>query len=168
MSEPYEEIINGERLLRLPPRLRHEQILDRLHARVAACVASLTTTRLLANRTAVAVTPSTTLRPDLALLTAATGKLWLAAEVISSEDHHADTVEKKTIYEELRLPRVWMVDPRYDNVEVYHGTQYGLTLKRVLAVRELLTEALLPGFQLGVHELFAGPADGRDPARYDF
>ena len=54
-------------------------------------------------------------------------------------------MEKKTIYEELRLPRVWMVDPRYDNVEVYHGTQYGLTLKRVLAVRELLTEALLPG-----------------------
>ena len=43
-----------------------------------------------------------------------------------------------------------MVDPRYDNVEVYHGTQYGLTLKRVLAVRELLTESLhadsfLPG-----------------------
>jgi Uma2 family endonuclease len=135
---------------------------------VGACIASLTTTKLLPARTAVAVNSGTTLRPDLALITAATDKLWLAAEVISSDDHHADTVEKKTIYEELRLPRLWMVDPRYDNVEVYHGTQYGLTLKRVLAVRELLTEALLPGFQLGVHELFAGPADGRETGRYDF
>lgn len=168
MSGPYEEIINGERMLRLPPRLRHEEILERLHGRVGACLASLTTAKLLPARAAVAVTPSTTLRPDLALLTAATDKLWLAAEVISSDDHHADTVEKKTIYEELRLPRLWMVDPRYDNVEVYHGTQYGLTLKRVLAVRDLLTEALLPGFQLGLHELFAGPMDGRDPGRYDF
>ena len=168
MLEPYEEIINGERMLRLPPRARHEEILVRLHQRVAACVASVTTSKLLAARSAVVVNPSTTLRPDLALLTAATDKLWLAAEVISSDDHHADTVEKKTIYEELRLPRLWMVDPRYDNVEVYHGTQYGLTLKRVLAVRDLLTEALLPGFQLGVHELFAGPVDGREAARYDF
>ena len=51
-----------------------------------------------------------------------------------------------------------MIDPRYDNVEVYHGTQYGLALKRVLAGRELLTEALLPGFQMPLHELFAGNA----------
>jgi hypothetical protein len=52
-------------------------------------------------------------------------------------------------------------------VEVYHGTQYGLALKRVLAGRELLTEALLPGFQMPLHELFAGNATG-GPGKYDF
>ena len=167
MTDPYEEIVCGERLLRLPPRPRHEEILARLHQRVSASVASLATTRLLERRTAIEVQSDTLLRPDLALVTTANDKLWLVAEVISSDDHHADTVEKKSVYEELKLPRLWMVDPRYDNVEVYHGTPYGLTLKQVLAGRETLTEALLPGFQFALHELFAGSPTG-EPGKYDF
>ena len=167
MSDPYEEIVNGERLLRFPPRPRHEQILGRLRQRVGECLASLATARMLNVRDVVEVTPKTLLRPDLALVAAANNKLWLVAEVISSDDHHADTVEKKAIYEEMRLPRLWMVDPRYDNVEIYHGTQFGLALKRVLDGRELLTEALLPGFQMPLHELFAGSATG-EPGKYDF
>jgi len=167
MSEPYEEFVNGERLLRLPPRPRHEEILRRLRHRVSGSLASLVSTRLLAPRTAVQVALRTLLRPDLALVTAATDKLWLVAEIVSSDDHHADTVDKKGIYEELHLPRLWMVDPRYDNVEIYHGTPHGLTLKHVLAGRELLLEALLPGFQFPVHELFAAD-EKTDPERFDF
>jgi Uma2 family endonuclease len=173
MSDPYEEIINGETVLRLPPRPRHEEILGRLHRRMAATVGHLTTTRLLSARTRIEIGTGIgtgnqqSLRPDLALVTAASDKLWLVAEIISSDDHHADTVDKKGVYEELKLPRLWMIDPRYDNIEVYHGTPYGITLKKVLAGRELLTEALLPGFQLGVHELFAGNPSG-DPGKFDF
>jgi len=167
MSDPYEEIVNGERLLRLPPRPRHEAILGRLHQRVADALAALTSTRLLGIRTRIELNPQNQFRPDLALITAASDKLWLVAEVVSSDDHHADTVDKKAIYEELKLPRLWMVDPRYDNVEVYHGTPYGLTLKKVLAGRDLLTEGLLPGFQYPIHELFAGnPA--AEPGQLDF
>jgi len=156
MSDAYEEWIAGERTLRFPPGPRHEQIVARLHQRVAAIMRDLHTTRLLPPRAPVQVSPRDMVRPDLALVTAANNKLWLAAEVISSEDHHADTVEKKTLYQELKLPRLWMVDPRYDNVEVYQGTAHGITLKHILSNRELLTEALLPGFQLGLHELFSG------------
>ena len=167
MSDPYEEIVNGERVLRLPPRARHEEIVSRLHKRVAGAVAGLATTKMLGVRTRIEISARNTLRPDLALVTAATGKLWLVAEVVSSDDHHADTVDKKSVYEELKLPRLWMIDPRYDNVEVYHGTPYGLSLKKVLAGRELMTEALLPGFQFAIHELFAGNPAG-EPGRYDF
>jgi Uma2 family endonuclease len=168
MSDPYEEIINGQTVLRLPPRPRHEQILERLHRRVAGAVAHLSTTRLLPVRTRIDIGPGDhSLRPDLALVTSASDKLWLVAEVISSDDHHADTVDKKSVFEELKMPRLWVIDPRYDNIEVYHGTPYGITLKKVLAGRDVLTEALLPGFQLGVHELFAGNPSG-DPGRFDF
>ena len=76
-------------------------------------------------------------------------------EVIDSGDHSSDTVTKKMIYEECRLPRLWMVDLRYDNVEVYHGTQYGVTLKTILAQHEFLTEKLLPALNLSISELFA-------------
>jgi len=94
------------------------------------------------------------LRPDLALVTAATGKLWLAVEIVNAHDHRLDTVLKKTIYDDCKITRLWMVDPRYDNVEFYHGTPYGLALKAILAGRESLTEALLPNFVLTVSELF--------------
>ena len=156
MSEQYEEIVEGETCLRMPPGARHEAICTRLHELIAASLANIATTRLLPRRSVVQIASGTLVRPDLALVTLATGKIWLAAEIISSDDHRPDTVTKKQIYEELNIPRLWMIDPRYDNVEVYHGSQYGLMLKRILAGRETLTEQLLPTLQVTVAELFQG------------
>jgi len=154
MSEAYEEKLEGEACLRPPPGARHEEICRRLHERVAQSLAGSVVARLLPPRAMVALSHGVEVRPDLALVTAANNKILLVAEVVSSGDHHLDTVIKKTIYEENKLPRLWMVDPRYDNVEVYHGGQYGLTLKEILAVRETLNEPLLPGFQYTIAELF--------------
>ena len=154
MSAAYEEIIEGVSLHRSPPP-RHEIICDRLHAQVAASLACNATARLLASRSLVQVSAGTLLRPDLALVTAATGKLWLVAEIVSSVDHRWDTVTKKQIYEDQKVPRLWMVDPRYDNVEVYHASPHGMILKGILAGREELTEALLPALRLKMCELFA-------------
>jgi len=154
MSEPYEEILEGETYLRLPPGARHELICSRLHDLVALSLGPVSTSRLLERRSVVQLFSGTLVRPDLALVAAATGKIWLAAEVISSDDHRPDTVMKKQIYEELNIPRLWMLDPRYDNVEIYHGSQYGLMLKGILAGKETLTEQLLPALNVSVAELF--------------
>jgi Uma2 family endonuclease len=155
MSKPYEEILDGATLPRSAPGGRHEEICDRLHAAMTASVANLAGTQLLAPRTRIQVSRSTAICPDLALVTMATGKLWLAAEIISRDDHHADTVVKKEFYEKIRVPRLWMVDPRYDNVEIYHSLEFGLALKGILAGREVLTENLIPEFQFVIAELFA-------------
>lgn len=154
MSSPYEETLNGTPLLRPPPGARHEMICSRLHQCVHASVANLASTRLLTPRSGVRLCSQTVVRPDLALVTVATGKLWLAAEIVSSDDHATDTVVKKQIYEELRLPRLWMIDPRYDNVEIYHASPYGMVLKELLAGKEILTEKLLPEFQISIKDLF--------------
>jgi Uma2 family endonuclease len=155
MSQPYEEILEGATLPRSAPGDRHEQICRRLHQEMAAGVNGLASTQLLPPRTQVQVSRKTTLCPDLALVTAASGKLFLAVEIISREDHQADTVTKKEIYEHIRVPRLWMVDPRYDNVEVYHSFEFGLKLHGILAGREVLTDRLIPQFKLAVAELFA-------------
>ena len=154
MSASYEEIIEGESLIRSPPPARHEAICDRLHAQVAASLVGNPTARLLAPRSLVEISAGTLLRPDLALVTAATGKVWLVAEIISSVDHRWDTVTKKQLYEDRKIPRLWMVDPRYDNVEIYHAGLHGLMLRGILAGREELTEALLPTLRLKMCELF--------------
>ena len=156
MSDPYDEVLAGDFTLRLPPGERHELICTRLHTLVAASLARSSAAQQLAPRTEVRVAGNSSLRPDLALLTAATGKLWLAAEIVSADDHRADTVVKKQLYEDIKLARLWMLDPRYDNVEVYHSTAYGLRLEGILAGRDLLTEKLLPEFGVAVQELFAG------------
>src|SRR5579862_1814734 len=157
MSEAYEEVLEGATATRRAPGPRHELICARLHDWVRAGVANLTSARLLERRAEIRLSSATKVCPDLALVTVPTGKLWLAAEIISSDDHRVDTVIKKEIYEQLKLPRLWIIDPRYDNIEVYHGSPHGLILKAMLAGRETLTEQLLPEFQLTVSELFQTP-----------
>ena len=155
MSEPFEEILSGRTFTRPAPGARHELICSRLHALVNAIAANLPHTQLLAARTAVRVSFDNTFRPDMSLVTTATGKLWLAAEIVGVEDHRIDTVAKKEIYEATRVPRLWMIDPRYDNVEIYHATPHGLMLQGIFAGNDSLTEKLLPAFQLTVAQLFA-------------
>ncbi len=164
MTLPYEEILNGAPLIRSSPGERHELICQRLHGYIGASVANLTSTRLLPPRAKVELAKDTILRPDLALVTVATGKLWLAAEIVSSDDHAPDTVVKKQVYEEHRLPRLWMIDPRYDNVEIYHASPYGMMLKAILAGSEVLSEKLLPEFEISLKELFKA-APPREPNR---
>jgi Uma2 family endonuclease len=154
MTDPYEEYYEGELILRLPPGERHETILQRLHSRVAVSLQNSPQSKILSARSVVQLSAETKVRPDLALLTTATGKLWLAVEIVNSGDHSSDTVTKKMLYETARIPRLWMVDPRYDNVEVYHGGPHGLMLKQILATRESLVEPLLPGLDLRMDELF--------------
>jgi Uma2 family endonuclease len=156
MSQPYEEVLEGATLPRSAPGERHEHILQRLHRELAVGVNGLASTQLLAPRTQIQVTRTTVLRPDLALVTAVTGKLFLAVEVISRDDHQTDTVTKKEIYEQIRVPRLWMVDPRYDNVEIYHSFEFGLKLHGILAGKEVLIDRLIPQFQMTVADLFGG------------
>jgi Uma2 family endonuclease len=156
-SLPYQETLSGTPLVRKPPGPRHEVICERLHRCVHASVENLQSTRLLPPRSQVRISPTTVVCPDLALVAIATDKLWLAAEIVSSDDHATDTVVKKQIYEDIKLPRLWMVDPRYDNVEIYHATEYGMALKAILAVSEILTEKLLPEFQISITDLFRQP-----------
>jgi Uma2 family endonuclease len=156
MSQSYEEILEGATLPRSAPGDRHEKICARLHDKMAAGINNgQTGTQLLTPRTAIKVSHITKLCPDLALVTAATGKLFLAVEIISRDDHQTDTVTKKEIYEKIRVPRLWVVDPRYDNVEVYHSTEWGLALKGILAGSEVLSDKLIPQFQVTITDLFA-------------
>jgi Uma2 family endonuclease len=155
MSRPYEELLNGGTLPRSAPGDRHELICVRLHQEMTASIAGLASMKLLRPRSQVQISRTTAFCPDLALVTASSDKLFLAIEIINREDHRTDTVTKKEIYEQHRVPRLWMVDPRYDNVEIYHAFEFGLKLQGILAGSERLEEKLIPQFRLTVAELFA-------------
>jgi len=155
VGHTYEEIIEGNSVHRTVLGGRHRLVLERLHTELKAALPANGPAILQEPRSVVQLTAGTILRPDLSLVTAATGKVFLAAEIISSEDHRWDTVTKKEIYEDCKIPRLWMIDLRYNNVEIYHGSQYGLGLKSILANKEALTEKLLPGLSVAMHDLFS-------------
>jgi len=52
------------------------------------------------------------------------------------------------------------VDPRYNNVEIYHGSPHGLALQHIYAGREMLVEKLLPALRLTVAQIFSQPPVG--------
>jgi len=160
MSRPYEEILNGQKVCRDAPGARHELICDRLHQLLVASVTDHSGIRLPAPRTPLRLSPTVQLCPDLLLLNRATRGILLTVEVVSRDDHRPDTVTKKEIYDQFRVPRLWMVDPRYDNVEIYQQSDFGLRLQAILAGREVLSEKLLPEFAVTISELFADTLPG--------
>lgn len=160
MSETYEELIDGETLLRRAPTSEHELLVGRLHDLVAAALPLNSSLRLLPARSRLQLDENCVLCPDLAIIrTDRDGgipQLYLVAETILPGDHHADTVLKKQIWSDARLPRLWMVDPRYLNVEIYGCGEFGFTLLNILANQAKLTDPFLPGFNPSMDELFAG------------
>ncbi len=154
MTAPYEEIIHGESVLRSPRDPRHDEVCARLQELVAAALVDAPNLRLESPRSLLELSPADWLHPDLLIFDTSSNAPWLVAEVIDSVDHTPDTVAKKRLYEAAHIPRVWMIDPRYDNAEVYHDTPYGLSLKGILAGKELLTDTRLPKFRVTVEKLF--------------
>jgi Uma2 family endonuclease len=163
MSDAYEEVIQRESFYRRPPTAAHETLVSRLHRLVAAAIPLNSALQLLAPRTELLIGEHCALRPDLAVVrtdpgrrTDDTAQLYLAAEVLLPGDHHVDTVLKKQLWADARLPRLWMVDPRYLNVEVYGCGEYGFTLADILAHHHPLTDPHLPGLSCSMDDLFAG------------
>lgn len=159
MSEFYRETIAGKPLLRPPPRQRHEEVCSRLHEQILPLLANLPWLRILAPREAVEVSPGNVFRPDLTLLRAETSRPWLIAEVVDAADHLPDTVVKKEVFADVRLPRLWVVDPRFANVEVYRASAFGIVLDRILSAHEILEDVELVTLHLPVRMLFE-EADG--------
>ncbi len=160
MSEAYEEIIQGETVDRRAPPSSHELLVARLHALVGRCLPANSTLQLLPPRARLQLADDCVLCPDLAVIRAdptlaGPARLYLVAEVLSAGDHHVDTFIKKQIWSDVRLPRLWMVDPRYLNVEVYGLGEYGFTLTDILAHHHPLSDPHLPGLGCSMDELFA-------------
>lgn len=156
MADPYQELIDGETFIRGPLNGPHELMCDRLHAWVTRHLPANSAVKLIARRTSIRLRTGTEICPDLALVRRDDGQLYLAAEVLQPGDHHPDTVLKKQIYSDCRTPRLWIVDSRYQNVEVYTtAPNAGFRLESILAPNETLSDAAVGGIVYPVADIFA-------------
>lgn len=156
MPDPYEELIDGETFIRGPLNGPHELLCDRLHSWVSSHLPANSALKLLPRRTTLTLRAGTDICPDLALVRRDTNELYLAAEVLQPGDHHPDTVLKKQLYADCRAPRLWIVDSRYQNVEVYSTTKpVGFRLESILASNDTLSDAAVGGIAYPVADIFA-------------
>lgn len=157
MSDTYEETIDGEVVVRRAPGLEHESLVAKLHALVRAALPFNSTLQLLPPRAPLALADDCVLRPDLTAVRPNPGgsaALYLVAEVLLPGDHHLDTFIKKQVWSNRRLPRLWMIDPRYLNIEVYGCGEYGFTLQDILANHHCLADPHLPGLHCSMADFF--------------
>ncbi len=142
--------------LRGPLNGPHELMCERLHAWLTRHLPVNSALKLLPRRTPVTLRAGTVICPDLALVRRDDGQLYLAAEVLQPGDHHPDTVLKKQLYCDCRTPRLWIVDSRYQNVEVYGTTaNAGFRLESILAPNETLSDPAVGGIVYPVADIFA-------------
>ena len=161
-APPYAEKLAGETYFRVGPGVPHEALCDRLAAALELALPLNSTWKILPRRSALRLSSRDDLRPDVTLVrtnpadATAAPQPTLCVEVLLPGDHHPDTVIKKSIYQDARLPTLWLVDPRYLNVEVYRTGELGFRLEAILANHEALTNPHLPGLALSMHDLFGG------------
>ena len=155
MTDPYDEVIDGREYIRGPINGPHELLCDRLHTWVKQYLPVNSALHLLRRRSLVKLRADTDIRPDLALMRRNAPRLYLAVEVLQTGDRHADTVLKKQILAACQVPRLWIVDPRYQTIELYVTTGGQFRLETMLGLEDSLTDVALSGASYRLSELFA-------------
>ncbi len=77
-------------------------------------------------------------------------------EVLSSgtENERRDRIVKRYLYGKHGVKEYWIVNWEIGTIEIYRSSDGGLELQATLGTHELLSSPLLPGFSLGVNEVF--------------
>jgi Uma2 family endonuclease len=166
LPEPYEraELVRGELQLIPLTGFRHgdigARILERLSAFVRTRHLGVVT---MASGYVLVDLPHTVRGPDIAFIAANNlppefdrarvprFRPDLAVEVLSPSDTRKRIEEKLDDYEAVGIPLVWVVDPEQQTISVFAEGEAA----RVLVVGDTLDGgSLLPGFELGLIELF--------------
>jgi Uma2 family endonuclease len=156
------ELLDGELIVSPAPRLRHQDVVGRLHLAFGNHIAHHGGGRVYMAPADVVFSDTTVLEPDLLfvaeaqldILTEANvqGAPSLVVEVLSNP--RMDRVRKRDAYARFRVGEYWIADPDADRVEIYRleGDRY--PKPEILEPGEILQTPLLTGLRIDVAELF--------------
>ena len=163
------EIIDGVHYVTAAPNIRHQLVVGRLFGEIYVCLkAHPGTGVLLAAPTDVVLSRHDVVEPDLLLIAAdqagvitdanLQGAPALVVEVLSPSTRKRDAQIKRRLFARSGVREYWLVDPELDTVQVYRRADDG-TFPRTVELSaeddQALTTPLLPGWSLGLRELFS-------------
>lgn len=157
------EIIDGDMFVTPAPKLNHQRILVRLAEAFLRHLSSHPIGELIVSPMDVIFSEFDVLEPDLIFVLNENKQIlkdWvrgapdLAVEILSPATAARDRGVKLRTYARFGVKEYWVVDPEERVVEVYQLAVEGYELKHRVAADQTLTSPLLPGFHLGVGQLF--------------
>ena len=162
------EIIDGVHYVTPSPRLRHQDLVGRLHVEIALYLrAHAGAGRVFLSPLDVVLSHYDVVEPDLLFIAGdqagimteknIQGAPALVVEVLSKSTRKRDAQIKRRLFERVGVREYWLVDPELDTVQVFRPLPEG----RLARVEELtaedgdtLTTPLLPGCSIDVRALF--------------
>jgi len=162
------EIIDGVHYVTAAPNVRHQLVVGRLHGEIYGYLkAHPGAGTLLTAPTDVVLSRHDVVEPDLLFVAAdqtgvvtdanLQGAPALVVEVLSPSTRKRDAQTKRQLFARSGVREYWLVDPELDAVQVYRRQDDG-TFVRVAELSaeddHALTTPLLPGWSLGLRELF--------------
>ena len=162
------EIIDGVHYVTPSPRLRHQDLVGRLHIEIALYLrAHPDAGRVFLSPLDVVLSHYDVVEPDLLFIAGdqagimtdknIQGAPALVVEVLSKSTRKRDAQTKRRLFERTGVREYWLVDPELDTVQIFRPSED----KRLSRVEELsaedggtLTTPLLPGCAIDIRELF--------------
>lgn len=78
----------------------------------------------------------------------------IIVEILSPGSVKRDRIIKKKIYEQFGVPEFWLVDPSYNNVEIFHLVGGAYELADFIEVAGTVKSTVLTGFELPLDKIF--------------
>lgn len=156
------ELLQGELLVSPSPRVRHQRIVGRLHAQIAAHIDEHGGAEVLLAPMDVVLSNITVLEPDLLIVADRQsdivtemniqGPPALVIEVLS--DPRVDRIRKRDLYARYGVPEYWIVDPDADRVEIYRLEGDQFRKPEIIEPGEDLTTPVLHGLTIDLAKIF--------------
>jgi len=161
------EIIDGELYVNPSPNTKHQRVLGRLFIALSAFVDAHDLGEVFMAPLDVVMSRNDVVQPDVlfvssersSVLTKANvqGAPDIAIEVLSDGTRRTDETTKLARYEQFGVREYWLVDPDDDSIRILRLS--GRKFERII-VGGNITSPLLPGFSLGLRDLFAEKGSG--------
>ena len=162
------ELIDGEHVVTPSPAIRHQRLSIRLSSALYTFVVSRRLGEILEAPVDVVFSTHDVVEPDILFISAdrrgivredrVDGAPDLLVEILSPSTRRTDEVRKRHLYDRFGVREYWVVDPEADAVKCHRRSDDGglvLASELTAAAGDALATPLLPGFSLGLRDLFA-------------
>ena len=161
------ELVDGEHIVTPAPNVRHQELAGRLFLALGNYLQSHPTGRVYFAPLDVILSDTDIVQPDILFVSnersevvgnSIHGAPDLVVEIVSPSSRRADEVTKRRLFDRFAVREYWVVDPEIEVVKIYRRAAGGAFARAAELSREedgVLGTPLLPGFSLGLAELFA-------------
>jgi Uma2 family endonuclease len=164
-DDAYYELINGYIMKKSAPRPQHQNISMNLSIQLGTFIKTSGLGKLFAAPIDVFLNDINAVQPDLVFVAKENLELVtddgimgipdLVIEIISPSSVLRDRVDKKNLYERLNVKEYWIIDPQYQDVEIYtvQNGRYEL-LSGVTMFEGTLKSSIFEGIEIDLGVLF--------------